>query len=231
MTALGGCVSILRRALCRRKVETPMDRFEAMSLLLEVVDKGSLSAAGRALRVPVPTLSRKISDLEALLGTRLLVRTTRKLTLTDAGLAYVTAARRSSIRSRRPSASCRGVRRRPRGIRRHRSDPVRPAARPSRDRQLPAVPRDQRPVVLADRKVHLVDDHVESQFESGNCPTAPWSRRGSDRCEPSLRQSGPACASWRTADACGPGAVPVRHHRCPMPLAGWRFNAGGSAAG
>ncbi|MBC9033692.1 LysR family transcriptional regulator [Sphingomonas sp. JC676] len=71
-----------------------MDRFEAMSMLLAVVEKGSLSAAGRALRVPLPTLSRKITDLEALLGTRLLIRTTRKLTLTDAGLAYVAAARR-----------------------------------------------------------------------------------------------------------------------------------------
>jgi DNA-binding transcriptional LysR family regulator len=71
-----------------------MDRFEAMSMLLAVVERGSLSAAGRALRVSVPTLSRKLSDLEALLGTRLLIRTTRKLSLTDAGLAYVAAARR-----------------------------------------------------------------------------------------------------------------------------------------
>lgn len=71
-----------------------MDRFQAMSMLLMVVEKGSMSAAGRALHVPVPTLSRKISDLEALLGARLLIRTTRKLTLTDAGETYVAAARR-----------------------------------------------------------------------------------------------------------------------------------------
>lgn len=71
-----------------------MDRFDAMSLLLAVVDAGSLSAAGRANGVPVPTLSRRISDLEARLGTRLLIRTTRKLSLTDAGIGYVAAARR-----------------------------------------------------------------------------------------------------------------------------------------
>lgn len=71
-----------------------MDRLEAMSLLLMVVEKGSLSAAGRALHVPLATLSRKIADLEALIGARLLVRTTRKLSLTDAGIAYVAAARR-----------------------------------------------------------------------------------------------------------------------------------------
>ena len=71
-----------------------MDRFEAMAMLREAVDRGSLSAAGRALRVPVPTLSRKISELEALLGTRLLIRTTRRLVLTDAGATYLAAARR-----------------------------------------------------------------------------------------------------------------------------------------
>ena len=70
-----------------------MDRLEAMALLLKVMETGSLSAAGRTLGVPLATLSRKISDLEALLGARLLVRTTRKISLTDAGVAYVAAAR------------------------------------------------------------------------------------------------------------------------------------------
>lgn len=63
-------------------------------MLITVTEQGSLSAAGRALKVPLPTLSRKISDLEALLGARLLIRTTRKLALTDVGLAYVAASRR-----------------------------------------------------------------------------------------------------------------------------------------
>lgn len=71
-----------------------MDRFEAMSMLLAVVDSGSFSAAGRVLRVPVATLSRKVSELEALLDAQLLIRTTRKLTLTDAGTTYVANARR-----------------------------------------------------------------------------------------------------------------------------------------
>ena len=62
-----------------------MDRLEAMSLLLSVVEAGSLSAASRKLGVPLPTVSRKISDLEAHLNTRLLVRSTRKLALTDSG--------------------------------------------------------------------------------------------------------------------------------------------------
>ena len=71
-----------------------MDRLEAMSMLVTVTEAGSLSAAGRKLNVPLATLSRKISELEARLGTQLLIRTTRRLSLTDAGAAYVVAARR-----------------------------------------------------------------------------------------------------------------------------------------
>jgi DNA-binding transcriptional LysR family regulator len=71
-----------------------MDRLEAMSIVLLTVDKGSLTAAAKALKMPLPTVSRKLSELETHLGTRLLQRSTRKLTLTDAGIAYVQAARR-----------------------------------------------------------------------------------------------------------------------------------------
>ena len=71
-----------------------MDRLDAMALLLAVVDAGSLSAAGRRLALPLATVSRKLSDLEARLGTRLLIRSTRGLSLTDAGRDYVVACRR-----------------------------------------------------------------------------------------------------------------------------------------
>ena len=71
-----------------------MDRLEAMATLVEAVDAGSLSAASRKMNVPLPTVSRKIADLESHLGARLLTRSTRKLTLTDAGAAYVGVAKR-----------------------------------------------------------------------------------------------------------------------------------------
>jgi DNA-binding transcriptional LysR family regulator len=65
-----------------------------MQILLTAVDAGSLSAAARELKIPVSTLTRKVTDLEEMLGTRLLIRTTRKLMLTDGGASYVAAARR-----------------------------------------------------------------------------------------------------------------------------------------
>ena len=70
-----------------------MDRLDAMAVLLAVVETGSLSAASRALHSPLPTVSRKISELEAHLGVRLITRTSRKILLTEAGESYVAAAR------------------------------------------------------------------------------------------------------------------------------------------
>jgi len=71
-----------------------MDRLESMSTLLAAVEAGSLSAASRKLGMPLATVSRKVSELEAHLRTRLLNRTSRRLSLTDAGRAYVEACKR-----------------------------------------------------------------------------------------------------------------------------------------
>ncbi len=71
-----------------------MDRLDAMTVFRAAVDTGSLSAAGRKLGMPLATVSRKLADLEAHLKARLLNRSTRKLTLTDAGQAYLIACKR-----------------------------------------------------------------------------------------------------------------------------------------
>jgi DNA-binding transcriptional LysR family regulator len=71
-----------------------MDRLEAMHTLIAAIDGGSLSAASRALGTPLPTVSRRVSELEAHLGAQLVVRTSRRLILTEAGENFVAAARR-----------------------------------------------------------------------------------------------------------------------------------------
>jgi DNA-binding transcriptional LysR family regulator len=71
-----------------------MDRLESMTLLVAAVEAGSLSAAARRLHVPPATMSRKVSELESHLRTRLLVRSTRRLGLTEAGRSYVEACKR-----------------------------------------------------------------------------------------------------------------------------------------
>jgi DNA-binding transcriptional LysR family regulator len=67
---------------------------EAMSIFVAAVETGSLTGAGRRLNMPLPTVSRKLAELEDHLGTRLLTRTTRKLTLTDAGNDYFQSCKR-----------------------------------------------------------------------------------------------------------------------------------------
>jgi DNA-binding transcriptional LysR family regulator len=75
-------------------MEWMMDRLESMKVLITAVEAGSLSAAGRRLGTPLATVSRKVSELESLLRTRLLTRTRRGLTLTEAGRSYVAACKR-----------------------------------------------------------------------------------------------------------------------------------------
>lgn len=65
-----------------------MQDLNDMLYFAEVVDRGSFAAAGRALGVPKSKLSRRVAELEARLGVRLLQRTTRKLSLTEAGERY-----------------------------------------------------------------------------------------------------------------------------------------------
>lgn len=62
-----------------------MQDLNDMLYFAEVVDRGGFAAAGRALGLPKSRLSRRIAELEGRLGVRLLQRTTRKLSLTEAG--------------------------------------------------------------------------------------------------------------------------------------------------
>ena len=65
-----------------------MDSVAGMRILVRVVDAGSFSEAARQLGVAPSSVSRQINDLEEALGVRLFHRTTRKLSLTEAGQIY-----------------------------------------------------------------------------------------------------------------------------------------------
>jgi DNA-binding transcriptional LysR family regulator len=71
-----------------------MDRLEAMSVIVAVTETGSFSAASRRLRTPVATVSRKVAELEARLKAQLFQRSSRQMTLTDAGRSYIDACKR-----------------------------------------------------------------------------------------------------------------------------------------
>jgi DNA-binding transcriptional LysR family regulator len=65
-----------------------------MLTLVAAADAGSLSEAARRSRMPLATVSRRVADLEQYLGTALLQRSKRALSLTEAGRAYVDACKR-----------------------------------------------------------------------------------------------------------------------------------------
>lgn len=70
-----------------------MDRLDDLTVLVEVVDSGSLSAASERLGLSASAVSRRLAQMESRLGTRLLARTTRRIALTDAGAAFCLRAR------------------------------------------------------------------------------------------------------------------------------------------
>ena len=71
-----------------------MDQLDAMRVYVAVVESQGFTAASRALGIPVPTVCRKVANLEEKLGVQLLVRSTRKVSATSSGMHYYDDARR-----------------------------------------------------------------------------------------------------------------------------------------
>lgn len=65
-----------------------MDRLQAMETFVRVIEAGSFKQAADTLNVLPSTVTRNIKELESHLGTRLLNRTTRSISATDAGLRF-----------------------------------------------------------------------------------------------------------------------------------------------
>ena len=147
-----------------------MDRLEAMAMLVASTEEGSLSAAARKLRIPVATLTRNVNDLEALVGTKLLVRTTRKLLLTEAGTDYVAAAKRILEQVEEQERRAAGEFTNPRGEL-VLTTPVQVA----RLRVLPVInqfltlfPEIRIQLLQSDRNIDLVDSHADVAVRIGH---------------------------------------------------------------
>jgi DNA-binding transcriptional LysR family regulator len=149
-----------------------MDRLEAMSVLVTAIEAGSLSAAGRRLGKPLTTVSRKVSELEDHLNVRLINRSGRQLTLTDAGRSYVDACRRILDDVREAERSASGEYSEPKG------DLVVTAPMvfgrlhvvPLVAEFLRAYPGINVQLVLADRMMNLVQEKVDLAFRVSNLP-------------------------------------------------------------
>jgi DNA-binding transcriptional LysR family regulator len=69
------------------------DRLQELQVFVRAADRGSFSKAARELSLSQPSVSRIVGELEARLGVTLLLRTTRRITLTDAGVLFLARAR------------------------------------------------------------------------------------------------------------------------------------------
>jgi DNA-binding transcriptional LysR family regulator len=149
-----------------------MDRLESMSTLLAAVEAGSLSAASRKLGMPLATVSRKVSELEAHLRTRLVTRTSRRLTLTDAGRSYVAACKRILEDLDEAERAASGEYSAPRGDLTITAPIVfgRLHVLPVVMEFLNAYPEIDIRLRLADRLVNLVEDQVDLAVRIGDLP-------------------------------------------------------------
>jgi len=86
-----------------------MDRLAAMETFVYVVETGSFSAAARRLNIGQPAVSKAIAQLESRLAVRLLLRSTRGLTPTEAGLAFFERAKRAIEESDEADNAARGA--------------------------------------------------------------------------------------------------------------------------
>jgi DNA-binding transcriptional LysR family regulator len=153
-----------------------MDRLDAMSILVASAEEGSFSAAGRRLGVPLPTVSRKVADLEAHLKTRLLVRTTRKLALTEEGMAYVVACKRILEAVDEAESLASGEYSAPRGELAITAPLVfgRMHILPVVHDFLARFAEINVRATLSDRNVNLIDDHIDMAVRVGDLPDSSF---------------------------------------------------------
>jgi DNA-binding transcriptional LysR family regulator len=149
-----------------------MDRIEAMEYFVAAVEAGSFSAAGRQLNVPLPTISRKVADLEAHLKTQLLVRSTRKLALTEAGISYLAACKRIIDQVEEAEAQAAGEYSVPRGVLTITAPIVfgRLYIVPIVTAFLAEYPEINVYLTLSDHTLDLVEEHVDLAIRTGMLP-------------------------------------------------------------
>jgi len=86
-----------------------MGRLREMEMFVRVVEGGSFSAAARDLNMGQPAVSKAIAGLEDRLGVRLLVRSTRRLSPTEAGVAFYERALRAIAEANEAAAAAQGL--------------------------------------------------------------------------------------------------------------------------
>lgn len=147
-----------------------MDRLDELAIFVAILDTGSLAGASRQLRRSRPAVTRALAGLEERVGARLIARSTRQLTPTDAGRELAAAARRLLADY---DASLSGVAAAPlRGLLRVTAPLVfgRRHVAPIVTEFLDLHPEIQVELVLADRNLDMIEDDLHAAIRIGPLP-------------------------------------------------------------
>jgi DNA-binding transcriptional LysR family regulator len=146
-----------------------MDRLREMEMFVRVIEAGSFSAAAQDLNMGQPAVSKTIANLEERLGVRLLTRSTRKLSPTEAGTAFYERALRAIGEANEAEAAAQGAGAGLEGRLRI-SVPVtfsRLHLVPKLGPFLDAHPKVQLDLIMDDRMVDLVAEHIDVALRLG----------------------------------------------------------------
>ena len=162
-----------------------MDRLASMETFVRVVETGSFSGAARQLRVGQPAVSKSVAQLEEYLGVKLLTRSTRGLTPTEAGLGYLERARRALEEAAEAELAARGAGAGLKGRLR-----ICAAVTFARIHLIPLLPKFlvQNPdleleVVLDDRQIDLVQEGIDVALRMGKMMDSTLTARRIARCK------------------------------------------------
>jgi DNA-binding transcriptional LysR family regulator len=147
-----------------------MDRIDAMQVFVAVADLEGFAPAARKLKLSPSAVTRLIAALEERLGARLLQRTTRSVTLTDAGSRYLERARRILADVEEAERAAEGERTRPSG-RLVVSAPLgfgRLHVSPVMSVYLKRYPEVSGELRLEDRMINLVEDGIDLAVRIGH---------------------------------------------------------------
>jgi DNA-binding transcriptional LysR family regulator len=156
-----------------------MDRFQTMATFVRVVDTGSFSAAARQGNVGQPAVSKAVAQLEERLGVRLVTRTTRGLSPTEAGQRFYERARRALEEADEAETAARGAGRGLTG--RLRVSAATTFARLHVVPCLPAFmaehPELELELIMDDRVVDMVEEGVDIALRMGALPDSTATAR------------------------------------------------------
>jgi DNA-binding transcriptional LysR family regulator len=156
-----------------------MDKLDSIRVFVAVARAGGFSAASRALGLPVATVSRKVAELEASLGARLFERSTRQVVLTDVARGYFDACQRLIDDLRDADDTVMGEYLQPKG-----ELTVTAPSGFGRQHLQPVLidfmrdfPEVTMRVLLVDRLVNLLDEHVDVAVRINNLPDSSLAAR------------------------------------------------------